>query len=472
MLVGPNALVGPGPSNLKWSPQGATLAYVETKDGQDVLWLYEATDGARQVLLDPAGHADSIDVTSAQWSPSGDVLLLTGEKALWLLQVKTGELTSLAEDGVKTALRFSPSGTQISFVQDNDLYTVGISDGQIQRLTSDGSQTVFNGGLDWVYSEELATRVAQPAYAWSPDGKWLIYLRLDDEPVQSHPVTDYRSVPPTVSYTRYPTAGSPNPEVSLHLIDVEAGGQAQAIPLPEDAEYILPFFTWTPDSREALYITENRDHTVLELKAWNPSTGAGKTIIRETDPDWINEFLYVAPVFLGDGQRFLWLSERDGFMHLYLYSRQGDLIRQLTQGDWLIDTLPWDVLTPGRPVHVDPTGTWAHFSTTKNSPIERQLYRLNIESGQLEQLSQQAGFHFAALSGDGHYLVEQFSDVETPPVTSILQADGSDVGVLGQCAGPSLSLPQLAREFVTIKAHDGVDLYAQIVKPQDFDPQR
>jgi len=472
MLVGPNALVGPGPSNLKWSPHGATLAYVEPQDGQDVLWLYEATTGARQVLLDPAGHPDNIDVTSAQWSPLGDILLLTGEKALWLLQVKSGDLTSLAEDGVKTGLTFSPSGTQIAFVQDNDLYTVGISDGQAQRLTSDGSETVFNGGLDWVYTEELATRVAQPAYAWSPDGKWLIYLRLDDEPVQTHPVTDYRPVPPTISYTRYPTAGSPNPGVSLHMIDIEAGGHTQAIPLPEDAEYILPFFTWTPDSREVFYVTENRDHTVLDLKTWNPSTGAGQTIIRETDPDWINEFLYVAPVFLGDGQRFLWLSERDGFMHLYLYSRQGELIRQLTQGDWLIDTLPWDVLTPGRPVHVDPTGTWAHFSTTKNSPIERQLYRLNIESGQLEQLSQQAGFHFAALSGDGHYLVEQFSDVETPPVTLILRADGSDVGVLGQCAGPSLSLPQLAREFVTIKAHDGVDLYAQIVKPEDFDPQR
>lgn len=470
MLVAPNALAGPGPSDLNWNPHGATLAYVEPKDGQDVLWLYEAGTGAKQALLDPSRHAGNIDVTSAQWSPDGSTMLLSGENALWLLDVETGELKSLAEGGSMTALSFSPSGKHISFVQENDLYTVQISDGQIQRLTTDGSETVYNGSLDWVYNEELATRVAQPAYAWSPDSKWLIYLRLDDESVQNHPNTDYRQVPPTISYTRYPTAGSPNPEASLHLVDFETDRQITDIPLPEDVEYILPFFTWTPDSSEALYITENRDHTVLELKAWNPSTGDSRTIIKETDPHWINEYLYVKPVFLSNGEQFLWLSERDGFMHLYLYSRQGELIQQLTQGDWLIDTLPYDVISPEKPVQVDPSGTWAYFSSTKNSPIERQLYRLNIESGQLEQLSQQAGFHFATLSGDGRYLVEQFSNVDTPPVTSILGADGSHVGVVGKCAGPSLSLPKLTREFLTIKAHDGEELYAQIVKPENFDP--
>jgi dipeptidyl-peptidase-4 len=472
MLVQPNALMGPGPTNLSWSPREATLAYVAPRNGQDVLWLYEAATGARCVLLDPTNRQDGIDVTSAQWSPGGDALLLSGEKALWLLDVDSGRLDSLAEGAAKTAVAFSPSGERLSFVQDNDLYVVDISDGQVRRLTTDGSDTVFNGTLDWVYNEEFATRVAQPTYAWSPDGKWLLYLRLDDGGVQQHSVTDFRPIPPTLSYIRYPTAGSPNPQVSLHVIDVAAGGQAQTIPLPKEVEYILPFFTWAPDSREALYLAENRDHTLLELKAWNPSTHAGRTVIRETDPDWINEFLYVAPVFLKDGGQFLWLSERDGFMHLYLYSREGEMIRQLTEGDWLIDTLPWDLLTPGRPVHLDPSGAWAYFSTTQVSSLERQLTRLNLASGQVEQLSQGAGFHFAALSGDGQYLVEQFSNVDTPPVISILKADGRSVEVLGRSAGPALDLPQVHREFVTLKAHDGVVLNAQIIKPEGFDPVR
>ena len=471
MLVEPGALMGPGPSGFNWSPNGAVLAYVEPQDGRDVLWAYNAATGDKRVLLDPGDNPDQIDLSSAQWSPQGDLLLLSGGTALWLLDAETGELKSLAEGraGI-TSLTFSPDGTRIAFVQDNDLYTIGVSDGKIVRLTTDGSETVFNGTLDWVYNEELATRSAQPAYAWSPDSKWLIHLRLDEAEVQNHPVTDYRPVPPTLSYTRYPVAGSPNPKASLHVIALDTG-QSTPVALPDDTEYIMPFFAWFPDSQEAVYVTENRAHSVLELKAWNPTAGAGRTLIQETDPSWVNENSYAAPLFLGDGSQFLWLSERDGFMHLYLYSRQGEVIRQLTQGEWMIDTPAWNLLTPGRPVYVDPAGNWAYFSATRNSPLERQIYRVEIASGKLEQVSQPAGFHFGAISGDGQYLVDQYSDVSTPPVTKILQADGTEVSVLGQSAGPTLELPKVRREFVTIKAHDGVDLYAQIVKPENLNPQ-
>jgi len=471
-LVAPGALMGPGPSSFSWSPSGATLAYVEPVDGRDVLWAYDAATGDKRILLDPGDNPDQIDLSSAQWSPQGDLLLLSGGAALWLLDAETGGLKPLAEGSAgMTSLTFSPDGTRIAYVQDNDLHTIGVSDGKVVRLTTDGSETVFNGTLDWVYNEELATRSSQPAYAWSPDGKWLIHLRLDEAEVQNHSVTDYRPVPPTLSYTRYPVAGSPNPKASLHTIAL-ATGQSSPVPLPADAEYILPFFGWFPDSQEAVYVTVNREHSSLQLEAWNPMAGTGRTLIRETDPAWVNENSYAAPLFLGSGDRFLWLSERSGFMHLYLYSRQGEQIRPLTEGEWMIDTPAWNLLISGRPVYIDPAGTWAYFSCTKNSPLERQIYRVNITSGAMEQVSQPAGFHFGALSGDGQYLVDQYSDVSTPPVTKILKAGGTQVSVLGQSAGPTLELPQVTREFVTIKAHDGVDLYAQIVKPEGFDPQR
>ena len=474
MLTAPGALMGPGPSSFNWNPVDATLAYVEPKDGQNLLWLYDAATAGKKVLLDPSTSPDTtIDLTSAQWSPRGDRLLLAGAKSLWLLDAKTGALKPLVKtEGAKTGLAFSPDGAQVAYVQNNDIYTVKVETGHLRRLTTDGNQSIFNGALDWVYNEELATRAAQPAFAWSPDGRWLIYLRLDDSAVQNDPVTDYRPVPATVSYTRYPTAGTANPVASLHAISAHGSRHSWVVPLPDDAEYILPLFTWTPDGREAIYMTVNRDHTVLELRGWNAATGATRTIIRETDPDWINEDRYAPPIFLGDGGQFLWLSERDGFMHLYLYTREGKLVRQLTQGDWMIDSSAWNLLTPGRPVHVDPSGTWAYFITTKNSPLERQIYRLNIANGQLQQISEGPGFHFQALSGDGKYVVDQFSDVATPPVTSIVVSDGSALQVLAACAGPSLDLPKLTREFVTVKAHDGVDLYAQIVKPEGFDPAK
>jgi dipeptidyl-peptidase-4 len=388
--------------------------------------------------------------------------------------VASGRVTKVAARGrgAIDAMMFTPTGTHVSYTRGNDLWVTRLRDGQVRRLTGDGSQAVFNGCLDWVYNEELATRAAQPGYAWSPDGDWLMYMRLDDSRVHNDPVTDYRTVPPTVTYTRYPTAGSPNPVISLHYLAADGRGKSRGIPLPKGTEYVLPFYTWAPDSSEVFSISVNRAHTVLKLSAFDPARGTSRTVITETDPAWVNENFYAAPVFLPDGKRFLWLSERSGFMHLYLYSLKGKLISQLTQGDWLIDTTPYGILTAGKPVHVDPQGAWAYFNTTANGPLERQLYRLNIASGQLQQLSQAAGLHEAALSGDGTYLVDQFSAVTTTPVTSILQADGTFVAELGRCAGPSLDLPNVSREFLTVEADDGTELYAQIVKPEGFDPTK
>ncbi len=472
MLVEPGALVGSGPSSFAWSPTGARLSYVAPGENgsADVFWLYDPATGAKRVILDPSSLSDSIDLTSAQWSPQGDTLLLSGTNALWLLDVDTGTLTSFVEGGAVDAPAFLPSGAAVSFVRENDLYTARINDGAVERFTFDGSNTIYNGTLDWVYNEEFATRVAQPAYAWSSDGEWLFLMRTDDGPVASYPITSFETDPPTTLFTRYPTPGSPNPRVSLLLIALQDGQPLSTIELPEDADYILPFFKWSPDSSEVFYITLNRAQTVLTLKAWNPTAGIGRAVIQETDPYWINEFLYSAPVFLGDGRQFIWPSERNGFMHLYLYTIDGQMVRRLTQGDWLVDTTAWDVLTPDHPVQVDPSGTWAYFSTTQNGPRDRQLARLNIKTGELTPLSLEPGFHFGMLSADGQYLLEQFSDVDTPPVTRILKPNGALVEVLGQCAGPSLSLPKLTREFLTIKAHDGADLHAQIVKPEGFDP--
>ncbi len=471
-LVQPYALMGPGPSDFAWSPGGAVLAYVEPRDGRDVLWAWDAATGSKRVLLDPGSNPDGIDLSSAQWSPQSDRIALTGSGALWLLDVGSGALRSLAAGGgAKTAVLFSPDGTRLSFAQANDLWVLRIADGELRRLTSDGSATVFNGTLDWVYNEELATRSAQPAYAWSPDGRRLVHLRLDEAAVQNHPITDYRTTPPTVNWTRYPVAGSANPKASVHVIELATGART-TVPLDSDVEYVMPFFSWTPDGAEALFVTENRAHTLLRLVAWNPVTAGARALITETDSRWINENSYAPPVFVADGEQFLWLSERDGFMHLYLYSRRGELIRQLTQGEWMIDSPAWNLLVPGRPVFTDPGARYAWFAGTKNGPLERQIYRLEIATGTLDQVTQRAGFHLAALSGDGRFLVDQFSDLATPPVTSIVRSDGAPVATVAQCAGPSLPLPNVAREFLTVKARDGTVLHAQMVKPESFDPSR
>ena len=479
MLVQPGALVGPGPADLAWSPKGALLAYTDAADPQEpdsttVLWLYDADAKSRRVLLDPARAPDSIDVSSAQWAPSGDTMLLAGASSLWLLDVAAPRLTRLPARGRGSfdAMGFTPDGTRVSYTRGNDLYVTHLRTGRVHRLTRNGGQDMFNGCLDFVYNEELATRSNQPGYAWSPDGRHLMYMRLDDRRVHNDPVTDYEPIPPTVTYTRFPTAGTTNPTVTLHYLPPFIGANIRHVLLPRDAEYVLPFYAWTNDSSEVLYTTVNRDHTVLRLMAYHPGQRRSRTLIVETDPSFIDEDFYAAPVMLPDGEHFLWLSERDGWMHLYLYSLKTGLVRKLTDGDWTIESTPYGLVTAGRPVYVDPAGRWAWFNATKQSPLERQAYRVEIATGALEQLTTAHGFHEPALSGDGRYLVDQWSATDTPPVTAVLTADGAAYDELARCAGPSLDLPAVTRELHTVKAADGATLYAQLVKPQDFDPAK
>ena len=195
-------------------------------------------------------------------------------------------------------------------------------------------------------------------------------------------------------------------------------------------------------------------------------------MIEETDPNWINEERYAAPVFLPGGDKFLWISERSGYMGLYLYGRDGNLARELTSGDWMIDSSGWNVLTPGKPVQIGADGEWAYFIDTRGGPLERQVERVNVETGALEQVTREPGFHQAALSADGRNLVEQFSDVATPPLTRVVPTAGGGAQVLSPSVPPAVDLPAVTREFVTLEAHDGVTLYAQFVKPENFDPSQ
>ena len=161
-LVAPNTLAGPSPSGFNWSPVGAMLAYVAPQDNQSMLWLYAAATDENRLLFDPSQNPGNIDVTSAQWSPQGDKLLLTGDTALWLLEVNTGELKSLIENtGSVTGQMFTPDGKGISYVQDNDLYVLNLADSQVQRLTTDGGRPYSTGR--WTGCTTRSWRRAPPS---------------------------------------------------------------------------------------------------------------------------------------------------------------------------------------------------------------------------------------------------------------------------------------------------------------------
>jgi len=470
-VTAPNAFAGPGPSNLTWSPSGSVLLYVKPSATGGALVLHDALTGHERQLFDPAERPENIDISSAQWSPTGTHVLVSGKTSLYVIHAKTGKLFAIAKDNAsESGATFSPDGSKVAFTRLNNLVVADLASGKENKLTQDGGPLIYNGVLDWVYEEELATRAAQPAFAWSPDSSSILYMRLDDRSIQAHPTIGYGTIPPNVQWQRYPTAGSANPRVALFVVDLK--GNEQVVTLSRDAEYVLPFLSWTPDGQGAVFMTANRKRTHLALQIWNVKAGRGRNVQTETNSYWVNDLFYSKPLWDKDGKRFFWLSERTGFFHLFRIDREGKAPYDLTPGYWMIDPSAWNLLDPSKPFQLDLEGRWAYFSCTRNGAMERQVYRVKLDGTQLEQITKENGTHYALLSANGKFLVDQYSNIGTPPITSILRSDGTPMRVLAATSGPSLDFPKVVRKFHAVTAPDGTELMAQLVTPPDFDENK
>jgi dipeptidyl-peptidase-4 len=467
-------LISPGISAVAWRPGGKQITYIRRKgSGKEAvrtLYLYGVESGKEQALLASAGDKDKLNLDSYHWSPNGNALLLHGQNDLWLVDVQTGEKRRLTEDREEEeGATFSPQGDRIAFVKQNDLYAIELKTGLVKRLTYDGSDNILNGKLDWVYEEELAYRSTGGAYEWSPDGKMLAYLRLDDAPVPLYPLTDYLAVHVGLLSQRFPQAGDPNPKPSVHAVSAEEGkSQAWTYALHDaSVEYVGPVFSWTHDSKALCFLTLNRAQNELKVRAWEPVSGDDRQLLVENDPYWINSL--DPPQFLEDGQHFLWLSERDGWIHLYLYGRDGKLEKQLTRGNWLLDHPAFSDVPM---FQVDEKAGQVYFAATERDPRERQIYRVRTDGSGFQRLTQECGTHSFNLSPDGRFIIDTFSDFNTPPRTRLLKADGTFVAMLD---APENRLNEYAlgtTDLIEVKAGDGATLYARLVKPADFNPKK
>ena len=465
-----SALYGRSLQHLAWRPHSDQVSYLkEPGPGGNVkstIWLYDARTRQRRLLLAEPSTGPQFSLSSYQWSPRGDRLLLEGDEGLWLWDAKTHALRQLTHvQGRLDDVSFSPSGDSVAFIRQNNIYSADIKSGKTRKLTADGSASVLDGKLDWVYGEELSYRATTRAYEWSPDGKRIAYLQLNDDPVFEYPLTDFLNDHVSISNQRYPQAGDSNPVASMHVISA-AGGEQKTFRLAAGDEYISPDFEWTPDSKEVCFLTLNRNQTRETVHLWNPETRADNHPIVETDPYWINSLL--PPFFFDGGRRFLWLSERDGWIHLYAYSRQGALLQKLTSGDWMID-LP---IFQSSTVQMDEAGGWVYFQATRPDPRERQVYRVRFDGSGFEQLTRRPGTHTFSLSSDGRFVVDNFSSVSKPPQSLLLKSDGSYVADINKSEDPLEGYALGQTQFVALQGPGGTMLYARLVKPPGFDANK
>jgi dipeptidyl-peptidase-4 len=459
---------------IQWMKDGQRYTFVgENGD----LMVEDGASGRRDVMvaasaLVPQGGGEAIEIEDYEWSADERKLIIftntqrvwrtntRGKYYVWDLDRRT--LTPIStQEGWQMFAKLSPDGSKVGFVRDNDLYVTDLATGRETRLTRDGGEQIINGTFDWVYEEELGV---QDGWRWSPDGQRIAFWRIDQSPVGTfYMIQETDSLYSQPVALRYPKAGTPNPIARIGVIGV-GGGEPTWMDTGSDPEVLLARMEWAESPNEVVIQRANRIQNRIDVMLADASTGRSRVLFTEADAAWVDvtdDFTWLA-----GGQRFLWTSERDGWNHLYVYNRNGSVARQLTRG-------PWEVT---RVMGVDERGGWVYFGGTREGPAERHVYRVRLDGrGEIQKLSREPGTHNAAVSPAGTYYLDMYSTVTTPTVTRLHRADGTEVRTLVDNARAREALGRLAvnaPEFFTIRAQDGTELNAWMIKPAGFDPSR
>jgi len=478
------ALAGSLPEGLAWHPDSRRLTVLRRRspDGPVDLVALDAGSGKEQVLLgaDRVKHpvtGQPLALNTYAWSPEGDDLLVSAGGDLFLVEAKTGVARALTRTPEAEEFpQLSPDGKQVAFVRTSDLFTVELKGGRETRLTKTGSPTILNGRLDWVYEEELGSRNGR-AWWWSPTSDAIAYLQLDQARVPTFPIVDFIPAHNVVQTQRYPKAGDPNAIVRVGVVGLTkegAAGPERLLSFTPGDVYVLPDLAFTADGRNLAFMHLNRAQNELQLRqlAVPESPGAPlgppRTILTERSPDWLNA--PPAPIFLKDGRRFLWLSERTGFAHLYLCEAAG-ACRAVTQGNWMVDAGPSFAGASG-PLHLEERTGFAYFVATEKDPRERHLYRARLDGTGRSRLTKEDGTHKVLLSPDARHFADTRSSLESPPALVVSSADGLRTVPVSYDRNPDLSFERGRYEWVELRARDGAALYGRLLKPAGFDPAK
>jgi dipeptidyl-peptidase 4 len=452
---------------IAWAPDGKRFAWMEDK----AISQYDVASKKKKQLValgpleEKAVKAPRLEGTdwqnrrvseqSFQWSSTGQEMLISVQGDLFLLHTETGkweQLTATAE--VERDPKLSPDGRFVSFRREHDLYSLEAASKKVTRLTTDGSATLWNGELDWVYPEELNLSTA---HWWSPDSSQIAYLQFDVGHESIFPQVDLLTWRALSEPERFPQPGTPNADVRLGVVAAE-GGATHWMDIGEARDHLLARVHWAPDSRAVAFERLNRIQNRLDLGLADVRTGASKVLLTEEDSYWVNvndDFQ-----FLNKGKQFLWGSERDGYRHLFLYSMEDRHVSQITKGDWEVTQV----------AGVNEETHEVFFVSTEQSPLERQLYRVRLDGKQKQRLSGGAGTHSISMSPTTEYYMDTASSLATPPRRTLHERDGSQIAVYKEATPPDVEI--LPTEIVKIKATDGALLYARMIKPAGFSPDK
>jgi dipeptidyl-peptidase-4 len=470
----------PGPWSVNWIDGGKRFSYTARTDsgGEEIRALDPAT--GRDTLLLAARDLVFPDTNEAfsyqgfQWARDSRHLVFqtrfkpiyrrSGTADYYVYTLATHSLQPAAR-GARTA-ELSPDGTMLGYERNGDLFVSDLAAGRETRLTRDATESVYNGHFDWVYEEEFGM---DQAWNWSPDSRYLAYWQVDERAEPVIQLSDFSGSHPEWERLRIPQPGDSNPSVRIGVVEVRTGRQLWLDP-GEPGEFYVPRIYWTSQPDTLAVLTLNRAQNTLKVYFFNVVTGGHRLVMTQSSKSWIDVYDFYAGIqdmmsFPAGLREFFWLSDEDGWQHVYRYDYSGRKLNQVTRGPW----------TATRIEGIDPKAKVVYYSSTEVSPLQRHLYAIRFDGKGKRILTSTPGTHSIDMSPDTRFYIDRWSSTTQPRQVELWATGGRLLRKLEDNAATSEWLRTHVYspvEFFHFTTSDGVRLDGSLIKPPAFDSTR
>jgi dipeptidyl-peptidase 4 len=447
--------------------------------GQNILRFNYQTGKQQEIILDlrKAKGEKPDKITGYEFSFNEAKILFWTERTpiyrrsylteYYVYDCKRNLVEPLSADGAQRDAHFSPDGRSVAFARDHNLYIKRLDFGTEIQVTTDGSaNNIINGVADWVYEEEFTETCA---YDWSPDGQFLAYVKFNEKNVPTYSFPLYgaftsrqkleKYYPGLYSY-KYPAAGEMNSVVTVWVFNLQTRSSRQMeVPMSED-DYI-PRIRFTRYSSQLAVMTLNRSQNTFKMFFANPKSAQSKMVLTEQNEK------YVAPMYDAirfSTRNFTYVSEKDGYRHLYLYGANGGLQKQLTTGKWDLTKF----------LGCDTIRNVFYYQSDEESPIKRDVYSVDMKGRKLK-ISTRSGCTDGTFNADFTVFVQSWSNINTPHVYSVCNTKGEELRGIENNKDLKAKLSKYDfkdKVFISVPAADGQKLNGWMLKPSDFNPDK
>lgn len=459
-----------------WSADGNKI--MEVEDGNIV--QVDALDPSKTAvliskeMLTPKGGAPLDVIRFAFADGNQKVLINTNTKKVWRYDTKgdfwvydlnAKTLKQVGKNKPKASLmfaKFSPDASKVAYVSEHNIYVEDLASGAIKALTTDGSLRLINGTFDWVYEEELDCR---DGFRWSPDSKSIAYWQIDARKIKNYLMLNTTdSLYPFTIPVEYPVVGEDPSSCKVGVVDI-ATAQTKWMNVPGDAvQHYIPRMEWANNSSQLIIQQLNRRQNESKVMLLNIAANNSKIIYSETDKAWVDAKAEATGwTWIENGNKFIWLTEKDGWRHIYAIGLDGK--------QTLITKDNFDAIELNL---VDEKNGLVYFMASPTNATQKYLYKASLKGGNATRVTpaDQSGTHGYDISPNGKLAFHDYSSSTVFPLSDVIslpkhtRLSGGEVNERAK----TMTLPKV--EFFKVKTEDGIEMDGWMVKPKDFDPKK